>query len=253
MLKIGIIDSGIGGFSVVKGMIDSGIVAEYYYVFDNKYHPYGGKSKGELSSIAFIHVGALVDIGVDMIVIACNTLTSSSIVEVRRMFNLPIIGVEPPIKPCTQRFHDIVIMATPFTLKGDKLHDILLEHTEDNFYYPDLEGLAGLIEDNYDDRECILNYLVGKLDGYAKCGGLVIGCTHYNFVIEIIAELLPSINIFTSTDGVVRRVQDMTDNVSIENDNDSSIYLMPTGESVSDKKYTFLRKYLDNDIIIYNA
>lgn len=253
MLKIGIIDSGIGGCSVVKGMIDSGIIAEYYYVFDNKYHPYGGKSKGELSSIAFLHVGALVEIGVDMIVIACNTLTSSSIVEVRRMFDVPIIGVEPPIKPCTENFHDTVIMATPFTLKGDKLHDMLLEYTEDNFYYPDLEGLAGIIEDNYDDKQFIRNYLITKLEGYAKCNGLVIGCTHYNFVIDVIAELLPKINIFTSTNGVVRRVKGIIEDKNIEMDNDCNIYLMPTGEHIRDKKHKFLCRYLENDIIIDNT
>ncbi len=250
MLKIGIIDSGIGGFSVVKEMINSGINAEYHYVYDNKYHPYGDKNKGELSAIAYKNVNTLILRGVDIIVIACNTLTSSSITELRRMFDLPIIGVEPPIKPCVSCCQNVVVMATPFTLSGDKLQDMIVEYMDQNFYYPELAELALLIEYNYDDREVIYKYLKEKLSGYKKCDGLVLGCTHYNYITDLISDILPDIKIFSSTSGVIRRVMSSIYELGLKLDYEGDIFLIPTDGWIDTEKHYYLTMYLNKKIIL---
>ena len=250
MLKIGVIDSGIGGFSVVKGMIDAGIKAEYIYVFDNKYHPYGGKSKGELSAIAFMNVNMLVSRGVDIVVVACNTLTSSSINELRKMYDIPIIGVEPAVKPCAGSCIDIVVMATPYTLKGEKLSNMLLGYTEENFYYPNLDNLAFIIENNIDDREYMSDYLTSRLKCYSKCDGLVLGCTHYNFIVDIIKTILPQVKIFSSTEGVVRRVYQCIKQLKLSTNDDSAICIIPTNGSLPISKLNYLKNYTEMDITV---
>ena len=73
MLRIGLIDSGMGGLSVLKGLIDGGVCAEYYYLYDNKYHPYGMKSQNELVAIGFSNMQKMIAFGVDIVIIACNS------------------------------------------------------------------------------------------------------------------------------------------------------------------------------------
>lgn len=207
MLKIGLIDSGIGGFSVLKGLIDDGIKAEYYYLFDNKYHPYGGKTQSELVAIGYACMQKLVQYNVDMVIIACNTLTSRAAKVLRSMFDLPIIGVEPPIKPATKSSEDILLLATPATIKSDRVCEMIHSFTNKNFYFPDMSRLANLIETNFADKQVLDNFLQEQLKKYTYVDGVVLGCTHYNFVIDEIQKALPNTQIFTNIDGVVKRTK----------------------------------------------
>lgn len=248
MLKIGLIDSGIGEFSVLKGLIDGGVNAEYYCLFDNKYHPYGQKTQSELVAIGYSGMQQLIDLGVDIVIIACNTLTSTACRVLRTMFDIPIIGVEPPIKPAAAFCNNILLLATPSTLKSVRVCDMMHKYTDKNFYFPDMARLAPLIEENFDKKQIISRFLEDNLKNYTKVDGIVLGCTHYNFVQEEIKNILPDAQIFSNIDGVVRRTKYILAKNNIVDPILHTIKVITTGETMEVEKRFFLCGYLDEQI-----
>lgn len=243
-MKIGFIDSGIGGFSVLKALLDMGFRADYLYIYDNKYHPYGAKTKEEITAITFMNVERLIRMGAELVVIACNTATSAAINELRRIFSIPIIGVEPAIKPAIKECTDIVVMATPYTLKGDKLTLAMNTYTEVNYYFPDCHELAYIIEHSLEHEYFIYNYLADLLSDYTTCDGLVLGCTHYNFVKKYIEKILPKIKIYDSDKGVAKRIIELARQMNSVESEYTYIEMIPTKKDDFSEKVYFLSKFL---------
>lgn len=245
MLKIGLIDSGMGGFSILKALIQQGVKAEYFYIYDNKYHPYGQKSQNELTAIGYQNMKILSNQNVDIVVIACNTLTSGCVDKLRGMFNIPIIGVEPPIKPCAQSCQNILILATPFTISSEKFSRLLHNYTEHNFYYPHLGELASIIENEHSDLNVLDEYLKRKLGQYKNIDGIVIGCTHYNFIESKIKDIFSGCKVFSNVFGVSKRTLNIIEKENLKQNNYSSVKVFVTGEDLSVEKRYFLCKYID--------
>lgn len=237
MIKIGLIDSGIGGMSILKAIIDSGITAEFIYILDNKYMPYGNRSKTELTAIAFKNIERLIAKGAEIIIFACNTLTSSCINEMRKVFNIPIIGTEPPIKPCASECKKIALLATPFTLKSDNINNLLNTYNTVEYYFPACRYLAECIEDNICNDKAITQCIGRELEKYTFCDGVVLGCTHYNFIARIISTIMYNSKIYTSSKGVVDRL-----NKIMKEDEILSKKSVAEGESLSKIK-VFTTKY----------
>lgn len=245
MLKIGIVDSGMGGLSILRGLISGGINAEYYYLYDNAHLPYGTKTQDELVALGFAAMQKLMRCGVDVVIIACNTLTSMAVGRLRQMFSLPIIGVEPPIKPAAQSADNILLLATPATLKSERVVDMLHSFTDKNFYYPDVQKLAGLVETHFDNHDEIYRFLKGCTQKYTDIDGIVIGCTHYNFVISELKNLYPAAKIFSNVDGVTRRVKYILAKNKVQIAPHLLVKVIVTGEPLAIEKQYFLCKYLD--------
>lgn len=207
MVKIGLIDSGIGGMSILKAIIDNGIEAEFIYILDNKYMPYGNRSKTELTAIAFKNIERLIASGVEIIIFACNTLTSSCVNEMRRIFNIPIIGTEPPVKPCAYDCQRIAVLATPLTLKSDNINHLINTYNIPEYYFPNCSCLAECIETYFCNDDAITDCIGVELQKYNFCDGVVLGCTHYNFITHIISKAMGCPKIFTSSKGVVDRLK----------------------------------------------
>ncbi len=251
MLKIGMIDSGMGGLSVLKGLVDSGVNAEYYYLYDNKYHPYGSKSQSELVAIGYSSMQKLMDFKVDIVIIACNTLTAGAVSKLRGMFDIPIIGVEPPIKPATMQCENILLLATPSTVKSDRVMEMMHSFTNKNFYFPDMSKLANLIEENYSNKEIIYRFLTDNLAKYKDIQGIVIGCTHYNFAVEEIHKIYPDAKIFSNTAGVVKRTQYIINKNKFIVPNYLAVKVYSTGNEIDIEKKYFLCDYLGLGIEFY--
>lgn len=245
MLKIGMIDSGMGGFSVLKGLIEGGVNAEYYYLYDNKYHPYGTKSPNELVAIGYTNMQKLVEFNVDVVIIACNTLTSRAVSQLRGMFDIPIIGVEPPIKPATLNCDNILLLATPSTVKSDRVVEMIHSYTNKNFNFPDMALLANLIEVNYNKKDVIFNFLNNSLSKYKDIEGVVIGCTHYNFVCDTINKILPDAKIYSNIDGVVRRTKYIIHKNNLVNQTYLAVKVYATAEEIDIEKQYFLCDYIN--------
>ena len=251
MLKIGMIDSGMGGLSVLKGLVDSGVNAEYYYLYDNKYHPYGSKSQSELVAIGYSNMQKLIDFKVDIVIIACNTLTAGAVSKLRGMFDIPIIGVEPPIKPATMQCENILLLATPSTVKSDRVMEMMHSFTNKSFYFPDMSKLANLIEENYSNKDIINRFLTYNLSKYKNIQGIVIGCTHYNFAVEEIQKIYPKAKVFSNTAGVVKRTQYIINKNKFIVPNYLAVKVYSTGNEIDIEKKYFLCDYLGLGIEFY--
>ena len=153
----------------------------------------------------------MVDDGAKAVVIACNTATSAAAASLRSQYDLPIIGVEPALKPACEALPGgrILVMATPVTLRLDKFQQLEHEfdHTCDIVPVP-CAGLAGRIEQgdlDAPDLHGLLESLVGPYAGAVD--GVVLGCTHYPFVRRQIAEVLGDVRFFDGAAGTARQTR----------------------------------------------
>lgn len=243
MLKIGVIDSGIGGISVVKSCLDKGINCEYVYLFDNKYHPYGERDKSELTAITFINVERLTSIGCDIILLACNTITGACIDDMRRTFYLPIVGTEPPVKKACEQCDRVAILATPYTSKSQKLKRLVANFPNVKIFYPDCSNLASAVEYEYNKPVRLQEMLHGIMARYLDCDGVALGCTHYNFLKENISAIMPSTKIFDSCDGVAKQML-LKSSTYLSSCDSPIVKVFPTGQPLGDGQKAFIAKYL---------
>lgn len=187
-MNIGIFDSGIGGLSVLhraKKMIAG---ENFIYYADESHVPYGEKSPEEIRRFADEILNFMIDKGADAVVIACNTATSAMTMEYRKHFDIPIIGMEPAVKKAIDLYDEedrrILVAATPVTIRGQKLHD-LVEHV-DVHHKVDLIGLPALVrfaEKGIFDSHDVNLYMRKALSEYdlENYGTIVLGCTHFNY------------------------------------------------------------------------
>lgn len=246
MIRIGVIDSGIGGLSIVKSCIDYGAYGEYLYVYDNKYHPYGKRDKEELTAIAFLNIENLVKRGAEVIVIACNTLTSAAIDDMRKTFRLPIIGTEPAIKPAARDCDKIAVLATPYMVTSQRMKSLVAQYQGKSISFPDCSGLATAIEYGYDNHEFMHDRLSRVLQRYSDTEGVVLGCTHYAFSRTIIQEILPHAKIYDSGAGVARRLKSCFS--PLHWSDDYIIRLAPTQNKLDCERQIQLSKLINNII-----
>jgi len=210
---IGLFDSGVGGTSIWKEIHSLLPHENTIYLADSKHAPYGSKSKENIIELSIKNTQYLVDRGCKIIVVACNTATTNAISILRDRFSIPIIGIEPAIKPAALKTKTkaIGILATQGTLSSTLFHQ-----TTD--LYSDCieivervgEGLVPLIEEgkiNSEEMTSLLKlYTKPMLD--SNIDYLVLGCTHYPYLIPQLIKLLPTnINIIDSGAAVARHTK----------------------------------------------
>lgn len=199
---IGVFDSGVGGISVLKEAIKLLPNENFIYYGDSKNAPYGTKNVNEVKSLSFSVTDELIDRGIKALVVACNTATSAAIIDLRKRYKIPIVGIEPALKPAVLlgRKGKILIMATPMTLSEKKFYNLMKKYEDVAEIVPmPCPGLVELIENGIFSGERINSYLKEKLSPYIEYGiaAIVLGCTHYPFVkkeIGIIAKNVPIID-----------------------------------------------------------
>lgn len=200
---IGIFDSGLGGLSVLKEAVKLLPYEDFIYYGDTKNAPYGTKSVEEVRNLTNNVVNILLEKEVKAIVIACNTATSASVDELRKKYSLPIIGIEPALKPAVElkREGKIIIMATPVTLSERKFKKLMDKYKEESEIVPlPCPGLVEFVESGNIDSQEVELYLRDKFSCFEDNGiaAIVLGCTHYPFIkkhiYKILGEDLPVID-----------------------------------------------------------
>ena len=195
---IGVFDSGIGGLSVLEELEKVLPNEDFYYYGDSINNPYGEKSDQELLEITSHIVDVLKENGAKIIVIACNTATSASANHLRKKYkDLPIIGMEPALKVATQgvKNNNIVVMATPLTLKEKKFETLMHKFRGNNKVVKmPCPKLVEIVEnDLLDDK----NIVIDQLKDYYKnvnmdnLDSVVLGCTHFIFYRDYLNQFLP--------------------------------------------------------------
>ena len=210
-LPIGFLDSGV---SVLREAIKIMPNENYIYFGDSKNAPYGVKPTKEIRDLTFNVVDFLIEKGIKGLVVACNTATSAAVSELRRVYpDIPLVGIEPAIKPAVElnRSGKILIMATPMTIKQEKFNLLLNKYKEKAEIVPiPCAGLMEFIEDGILSGEELEEYLEEKLSIYDKSeiSSIVLGCTHYPFVKDVIAKIVGSnVIIMDGGEGTAREIK----------------------------------------------
>lgn len=208
---IGIFDSGVGGTSIwreIRHLLPS---EHTLYLADSKNAPYGEKSAEEIIRLSVKNTDFLLNKKCKIIVVACNTATTNAIAYLRQKYDLPFIGIEPAIKPAAlQSKSKIVgILATKGTLGSSLFHSTAENHANGiKIVEQEGTGLVSLIEagkvKSRETRKLLEGYLKPMLD--AGIDHLVLGCTHYPYLIPVLGELLPThVKIIDSGQAVARQ------------------------------------------------
>jgi len=191
---IGVFDSGIGGLSVLRQIRSTLHGENLLYVADAGNFPYGGRSPDFISNRAVEITEFLIEKGAKAIVVACNTATAASVDVLRSRYQLPIIGIEPAIKPAVAmtRSGGIGVLATEATLRNPRFHGLIKRFgAGKNIISQPCPGLADFIETG-DLAKPELRLLVTQFVRPLIEKGvdtIVLGCTHYAFIHALIQEI----------------------------------------------------------------
>jgi glutamate racemase len=209
---IGIFDSGIGGTSIWQEIHQLLPNEKTIYLADSKNAPYGQKSKQEIVDLSMKNTDFLLKMNCKLIVVACNTATTNAIQELRTKYAIPFIGIEPAIKPAANnsKTQTIGILATKGTLNSELFHKATEMHQDTTIIEQVGHGLVQLIEAgqiNSKEMEQLLHsYLQPMIK--ANIDYLVLGCSHYPYLIPQIKKILPEhIQIIDSGQAVARQTQ----------------------------------------------
>ncbi|CAH8282258.1 glutamate racemase [Mariniflexile fucanivorans] len=210
---IGIFDSGVGGTSIWKEINLLLPNENTIYLADSANAPYGLKTKETIINLSIKNVEHLINQGCKIIVVACNTATTNAIHVLRESYNIPIIGIEPAIKPAALNTQTkaIGILATKGTLSSELFHKTTnLFANNTNIIERIGEGIVELIESGQLHTEAMKDllkiYLQPMID--ANIDYLVLGCTHYPYLMPLLVELLPNnVKIIDSGEAVARQTK----------------------------------------------
>lgn len=210
---IGLFDSGIGGTSIWKEITTLLPNENSIYLSDSMNAPYGHKSKDEIIHLSIKNTEILLENNAKLIVVACNTATTNAIKVLRKKYNVPFIGIEPAIKPAALKTKNniIGILATKGTLNSE-----LFEKTSSTIDKKILRkeiigtGLVELIENgklhSNEMTQLLRSYIIPLLNQNADC--LVLGCTHYPYLIPQIRKIVgDKIQIIDSGEAVARQTK----------------------------------------------
>jgi glutamate racemase len=208
-MKIGIFDSGVGGQSFVNALKVRFPTAEIVYKDDKKNVPYGDKTPVELLALTLPVFRQFEVEGCDAVLVACNTVTTNIIDNLRREIQLPLIGVEPMIKPAAamSKTKNIAVCATPGTLGSKRYRWLKEQHAIGvKVIEPDCSGWSYMIEHNR-KNELDLRSVVEDLRA-KNVDVVVLGCTHYHWIEEELQALAnPDMQVIQPIDPILDQLE----------------------------------------------
>lgn len=219
---IGLFDSGIGGTSIWKEVHALLPNENTIYLADSKNAPYGLKSKDEIIQLSCKNTELLLEENCKIIVVACNTATTNAIKELRAKYDVPFIGIEPAIKPAAiqSQTQTIGILATKGTLNSSLFHENVAKHPDVKIIEQIGHGLVQLIEngdlDSPQMKELLESYLLPMVE--KNIDYLVLGCSHYPYLIPQIKKIIPSsIKIIDSGEAVAKQTKKILEELQLIN------------------------------------
>lgn len=210
---VGVFDSGVGGLSVFRRIRADLPHEQLLYVADSGFAPYGNKPAEFIVQRSCAITEFLLEQGAKAVVAACNTATAAAIARLRARFDIPMIGIEPAVKPAVAmtRSGVVGILATGNTVRSDKFAHLLDQHGHRaRVLVQPCPGLADCVErgelNGPRPRALLQRYLEPLLS--AGVDTLVLGCTHYPFLIPLIAQLTgPEVAVLDPSPAVARQLR----------------------------------------------
>lgn len=212
-LPIGVFDSGVGGISILKELVKLMPNENFIYYGDSANAPYGTKTLEQVADLVNEDAKYLYEKGVKALVVACNTATSVGIKELRERYHdiMPVIGIEPALKPAvlSKEHPTVLVMATPMTLREKKFHNLMQRFMEQAEIVPlPCPGLMEFVERGELSSEELETYLRELFMPYENVDAIVLGCTHYPFVKEMIRKVIGNdVRLFDGGEGTARETK----------------------------------------------
>ncbi len=208
---IGVFDSGFGGVTVLASAARLLPAEDFIFLGDNLHAPYGDRTPEEVLAFARSAVGRLADMGCKAILIACNTATSVAAAALRSELTLPIIAMEPALKPASQLPGKgaVLVMATVMTLKLPLFQTLMKSYGQDAVPVP-CPGLVELIEAGETDGPRVRRKLNELLSPHLErpVKAVVLGCTHYVFLKPALRAFLPAgVTLVDGNEGTARQLR----------------------------------------------
>ncbi|WP_455721242.1 glutamate racemase [Agathobacter sp.] len=214
-MPIAVFDSGVGGISVLKNLVEIMPHEDFIYYGDSANAPYGTKTLEEVRKLTCEHAkNLLIDQHAKGLVVACNTATSAAVRILREKYpDIPIVGIEPAVKPAVlfKEHPRVLVMATPMTIREEKFKKLMNKYSSQGEIIPlPCPGLMNFVErgDLYGDD--VKQYLEELLYEYThnEVDAVVLGCTHYPFVRKLIQEVLgDDVRVFDGGPGTAREMK----------------------------------------------
>lgn len=194
---IGVFDSGLGGVSVLAAIRKLMPAENLIYYGDSANAPYGVKSRQQVRQLSTAICDYLVEQGAKAIVVACNTATSAAISDLRKRYDIPIIGMEPALKPAVEQTETgtVAVLATALTLRESKFQSLLEQfRTGRRIYSIPCPELVTLVESGVLDGQMAEAAVAASLKDIDKenLSAVVLGCTHYVFLKQVFEKALGS-------------------------------------------------------------
>jgi glutamate racemase len=193
--RIGVFDSGVGGLSVLREIVRILPHQELVYFADSAHVPYGDREIGEIRALSQAITAFLVEQAAVVVVVACNTASAAALYHLRARFDVPIVGMEPAIKPAAERTHSqqIGVLATPATFQGALYGRLVERFARETVVHTQVcPGLVERVEagqvDHPETEALLRQYLAPLLS--AGIDALVLGCTHYPFLRPVIERIV---------------------------------------------------------------
>jgi glutamate racemase len=236
---IGIFDSGVGGSSIWQEIHKLLPFENTIYLADSKNAPYGNKSAEEITLLSVKNVEKLLSFGCKIIVVACNTATTNGITTLRETSNIPIIGIEPAIKPAALQTasKSIGILATKGTLSSALFSKTAKEFTQHIKVVEIIgEGLVTLIEAGKLNSPEMISLLKKHTKPMidANVDYVVLGCSHYPYIIPQLKKILPkNVKIIDSGEAVARQTKTVLQSLTLlrEENTKPKLHFFTNGET----------------------
>ena len=206
---IGVFDSGVGGVGTLAEMTRLMPRERFLFYGDTAHAPYGTKSRETVMGYVRAVMERLLAQDVKAVAIACNTATSVAAAELRAAYDLPIIGIEPALKPAHEMRHggSILVLATPMTLRLEKFQRLMAQYGDGAVPLP-CPGLMELVErEAFDQAQ---RYLLEHFSPYdlSSVDAVVLGCTHYVFLRPVLKNILPeTVQVLDGNLGTARQLR----------------------------------------------
>jgi len=233
---IGVFDSGLGGISVLRDAVR--LLPQEHFIFcgDNRNAPYGVKTPEQIHACVMNVVEGLLRQDIKALLIACNTATAASAQLLRQQLNIPVIGMEPALKPAHENRRDgqILVLATPATLHMEKFRNLMQQYGEGAVPVEGY-GIVECVESGHIEDEIMLDVLHGLMDKHLqrKTDGIVLGCTHYSFIKNALSVVAPGVPLFDGNLGTVRQLRRVLESRGLLRNEaeEGSVTLTTTGDA----------------------
>jgi glutamate racemase len=232
---IGMFDSGMGGISVLRTAMRLMPEESFVYFGDSANAPYGDKTENEILELSLAAVRRLMKYDIKALVIACNTATAASAQELRKRLSIPVIGMEPALKPASSIRHGgkVIVLATKATLSLEKFHILMEKYGTDAYPLP-APGLVHFVESGVFSSPKLDDYLAELFLPYknTQIDAVVLGCTHYPFLKDAIRRAAGENAVLVDgNEGTVRRLISVLAEKNLTGENGGNAILLSSSEN----------------------